>query len=408
MAYVINVSFANLGAFAATPFFNGSMFFPPPSSGTTPSLVATATSSGTSTPTTLTFGPVVSAPPDAGAVLLTNAAGGGDLLRSGVYAPLPASPASAAVIALPPTVVPPTTITGAAGGATTPPTGFLTEDKVLAGLVSGGLFVPISSSVTGINVALGKNSFTLTVKGTLVVHQFYFFNVTHNFTLTVTITPGPSADPTDRSRILAMTPSAPTLEATGVPGFVSSVVVSSLASTVASKFESAVNTAILVAATGAVGMLGKELTDTSAICADAVSVSPMAGMTLGLAISDLTGPGWRDAPGNLAVSLSPTPVEGKAETLTVTVTNSATGNPVQGAAVTISNFSSVGNATTIQLPVTDINGQTPPTVVTLRTKTTVVTGNQDGPLKDHVTTPPAITVSKAGFNTVTFTLFDTP
>jgi hypothetical protein len=251
-------------------------------------------------------------------------------------------------------------------------------------------------------VTLGAGSITATAGGTIVARVFFGFVRTITFTITATFAIAPSGDPTNMSRVLAVTPTASST--TGVPRVVSSRLAPFLASVAASVAEAMLNGLIASMAPGAVANAGFTMSPTAVISAKGVTITA-SGISLRFVLADLLGPAVTLLPGNLSVSILPRPVEKTVHTYTVTVLDTATGSPPSsGATVQLNNFSS-GNWTTQSIP-TDANGQA--VFANIRLEHQTVTSweiGEDG--KPHKVTDdisPTLTVTASGFNIVFFDL----
>jgi hypothetical protein len=73
-------------------------------------------------------------------------------------------------------------------------------------------------------------------------------------------------------------------------------------------------------------------------------------------LADLLGPAISPVPGSLLAAVSPVPQAGGQRVYTVTVTNAATGTPVNQADVTLLNYSANGTAQMVGPYQTNISG----------------------------------------------------
>jgi len=407
--YTVNVVLFDVaGTFStALPTMRGSIFSPPPPSGSAATPIDTATNA----PGTMSLPFMSSAVPPAGSSALlvrqtaTTPIGPGDLFRSGVLGAYPTPPTGTLTLYTPPGgavgLSAGALATAAAGLA---PAVFPVPGGVqfLAGLLTGGMSIPLALTVAAVTLTTGAGTITLTITGTMTARQGIFFLIISGFTLTVTLTAAPSADPTDPSRVVAITPTASTLVAGGIPGFVTSTVAPAIGGFIASMLESRVNGMIMAAAPGALAGSGMMLTPTAKISALRITITA-SGISLLPVLGDFFGPGLVPIPGNLNVSISPTPVVGVQHSYVVTVTNSVSGAPVAGATVKLVNYT----ATTPQTAVTTTKttnalGVTPPFTVSLHfKKQRIVHGANDSETELF---PPTLTVSASGFNTVVIDL----
>jgi hypothetical protein len=111
-------------------------------------------------------------------------------------------------------------------------------------------------------------------------------------------------------------------------------------------------------------------------------------------------------PGHLHAAVVPTPQDSTQRAYTVTVTNADTGTPVNQASVTLHNFTTTGKVQTVGPLPTDASGAVTFNVA-LRPKITY----QVDPIehdRTRVFVPPTLTVSKAGFDTISLTLLEDP
>jgi hypothetical protein len=385
------------GFFSATRTFSGSIFAPPVATGTTATPVDTATSAP-ATFLTLTFSSSAVPPAGPSAVLVTDTAGG-DVLRSGSVAALPSSPASAAVFTPPSAITfTSTALAGMIPVVSLPPTTVPAGISAACALVSGGTFIPLTAGVPPFAVTFGAGSITATAGGTIVARVFYGFVRPITITIAATFAITPSGDPTNMSRVLAVTSTASSI--TGVPRVVSSLLAPFLASVAASTVEAMLNGLIASMAPGAVTSAGFSMSPTAVISAKGVTITA-TGISLRFVLADLLGPAATRLPGNLSVSITPRPVENTVKTYTVTVLDTARGlPPSSGATVQLDNFSN-GNWITQSIP-TDANGQAVFANIRLehQTVTSWEIGVDGKPHKVTERIPPTLTVTALGFNSV--------
>jgi len=367
----------------------------------------------TSSPLTLEFASPAVPPVTASATLVLDSGTSGDVLRSGVVSELPPSPASATVITIDPVPIPAPEISAATAGRGIPPTPVPYEVRLVSGLLTLGLWIPLVAVLADPIVSLGTAPGTVDVKvtGSLAVRVFYFWVRTYDLSLTVTVAPAPSNDAEAPSRIVRTPLTASSLVAafSSLPNGLGAV----LASTIAGMLESVVNETIVGRARFEVSAKGMRLTPTAVICARDVTVIPPTaggsggGVNLQLAVSDLFGRALEPVARTLAVAISPTPKATTVQAYTVTVTDAANGSPVPGATVTLRNYA-VNGAVAWATQTTDPAGRAGFTVA-LRKKVTsvVVITSTNGPIereRESTTVSPVLTVNAAGSDTVRIAL----
>src|SRR5262249_20424510 len=152
-------------------------------------------------------------PTGSSALLVRETAIGGDLFRSGVLGAYPTPPTGTLTLITPPggaVGVPTSALAATAAGLA--PAMFPVPGGVqfLAGLLTGGMIFPRALTVAAFPLTPGPGTITLTVPGIMPARQGIFFVIAHAFPLTVTLTAAPSADPTDPSRVVAVTMTAST------------------------------------------------------------------------------------------------------------------------------------------------------------------------------------------------------
>lgn len=312
MSYVIKANLTDLAGIVDMAAIAGGIWVPPPANGSNPGAAnnAASVSSGPEG-TTLTF-PGLDGPPQSSAVWVSIPPG--DLFRSGAVGPLPASPAPLTLFTIPGQV---------------PPAHAITQtdiDNMVTGLLftslpipddvqstvsgkTGGLWVPTSITLSSLTVALPQSS----ASGTLGVNvsgriaaRGWFWSESNTFTLAVTLGVIPSADPVDRTRILAVTVSSspgPSLAVSRVPGWMSKWLAPWAASAVASMLEGLVNQAVVSIISDKLAHLSSPfepsmLTPTAVVSMGRLSVLP-AGIDLAIAIGDIFGPGIIPIAGNV-------------------------------------------------------------------------------------------------------------
>jgi hypothetical protein len=394
MPYTVNVGFLDFGGFYGAGF--------PPMAGTLtpisspgPPDTAASTPAG---PTTLTFPSPASPPSGSSTVLVRDGGPPGDLFRSGAVTALPPSPSSLTVFTVPTASMSFASIAATAAGLPPFAAGIPTEATVLTSIFSAGTFIPLALTITG---AIAPTSLTVTVTGALTARVFYFGVSTYTFTSTFTAAPAPSGDAVDRSRIVSVTATAPTLA--GVPSPASVVLAPVIAAIAAAKLEGLINSTIASMASARLGSIGMRLSPTAVICARRVAVLS-TGVSLQLTLSDLFGPAVLPAPKNFAVTVTPPPRAGIQQVYTVTVRDLATGAPVPLARVTLHNLAANGNQLSIGPRTTNASGQVTFDVELRLVR--VARGSRNGRPRerDLVVATPTLTVELGGFNTRTMTL----
>src|SRR2546430_1000892 len=289
MPYTVVVSLLDLAAAFSTalPTMAGAIFSPP-----SPTPIDTATNAPGST--TLPFTSPCVPPSGVSAMLILETAIPGDLFRSGPLGAYPTPPTGTLTLITPPAPVTIATATLNTAAAASLPVTFAapTDAAVLTGIATLGLIIPISLTVATVTLTTAATAprISITITGTMVARQGYFWLITHAFTLVVGLNAAPSGDPANPSRVLSITMASSTLTATGIPNFVSAIAAPSIGSTIASFLESAVNGLIMSSAPGALAMSGMMLTPTARISALRLTIAA-SGITLLPALGDLFGPG---------------------------------------------------------------------------------------------------------------------
>ncbi len=370
----------------------GSIFVPPPptpQSGSLPAPSYTAPAQGK--PVELVFASLAS-PDGLGscAVLVTETAFSGDLFRSGPVGALPVSPAKLCGL-----IVSNAGYTDARYVTTVNSLNDWLANNIPGTTVPinvgiGHLFKVQSATLDSAVISLKAGipeTVTLTVTGTLLFWSF-FFKETIAFTLTVDMTIGPSHDPSDGSRVLAFTPGQVTVTGLGLVNFTADAVGSILAGTVISLLEARANGMIAPAVSSQLAQV-LELQPTATAVLSAVKVTLKADSTsMTVSIGDLFGPGTEPIPGNLNVTINPSPRYDVAVDYTVTVTKASDDSAVAGAQVVIAGPASSDNPPPQE---TNNSGTTTFRGVTLKAETVTIRG-QSVPLV------PFLTVSAEHFN----------
>ena len=280
--------------------------------------------------------------------------------------------------------------------------------QLAAGALTAGAIIPLSLTVAAVTLVPGAGTLALTVTGTLVVQQAYFFTITHAFALTVTLAVTPSGDPTNASRVVAVMvapppAAAPTLTATGIPGFVTAPLAPAIAVIVSSLVETRVNAIIMGTAPGALAGSGFMLTPTARISAVGITITT-SGISLRPVLGDFFGPGVVPIPGTLSISISPTPEAGVQHSYLVTVTNSANGAAVAGATVVLHNYTTLNPQTIVSTTkTTDAQGHATFTTTLHFKKQRIVHGANDFEI---ILISPTLTVSHSGFSPVEIVLLE--
>jgi hypothetical protein len=412
MPYTVTLSPIDLGGFIGLgPALNGTFANLTPSPATD---TATATAASAFTLAFLTATPP---PPGVATLRVANSGPTGDLFRSGLVTSLPPSPGALTVLSIPTTL---TTLSATAFAAmvsarvgTIPLTPPPSAVAAMAAL-SLGTYIPLGGAVTGIVPTLNTppGSVTFTVTGFFTVRVYYFFTDTITFTGTLVATPAPSGDAGQPSRILSVT-GATTLTTTttgpsptlALAGTFLSLVAPAVGPILQPQIEAAINGTIDGLVAPGLARLGFLRSPTSVVSARRVTITS-SGLGLSLVLADLFGPAISPIPGNLHAGVSPVPQAGGQRVYTATVTNSATGTPINQADVTLHNYTASGTAQTVGPLQTNTSGQVSFNVA-LHPKITF----QVIPI-DHervrVFSPPTLTVSKAGFNTINLRLLEDP
>jgi hypothetical protein len=417
MPYTVNLSEIDLGSFIGLgPALNGTFANLTPSPATD---TATATPAS---PRTLTFTTATPPPPGVATLHVANTGPTGDLFRSGLVIGVPPSPAPLAALSFPTAL---TRLSGPAFAtmlsarigtiALTPP------PWVVAAVAAAslGTYIPLSGAITGVVPTLndppaagGAGSVTLTVTGFFTFRVYYFFTDTMSFTGTIVLTPAPSGDATQRSRVLSVTAGGAALATTTTGpsptlatwGWILSLIAPAVGATLQPKIEAAINDLLDGLVAPGLASMGFLRSPTSVLSARNVTISSR-GIALSLVLADLLGPAITPIPGNLHAAVSPAPQAGSQHAYTVTVTNTATGTPINQASVTLLNYTANGTAQTMGPFQTSASGQTLPFNVALQSKITYQVIPDSGE-RVRVFHPPTLTVSKAGFTTINVRLLE--
>jgi hypothetical protein len=418
MPYTATLFPIDLGGFIGTGSALGGTFrtlTPGPATDT-----ATATASA---PFRLVFTSATPPPPGVATLHVANSGPGptGDLFRSGLLTALPPSPGTLTAISFPTAL---TTLSATALAATmarrvgtiplTPPP-WLVAAMAAASL---GTYIPLTGAIVGIVPTLvpatagTPGSVTVTVTGFFTFRVYYLFTDTITFTGTLVLTPAPSADASQPSRILSV-PATTTLATTttgpsptlALTGMFLSLLAPAVGAILQPQIESAINEAIDGMVAPGLASLGFLRSPSSVVSARRVTITATS-LSLALVLADLFGPAVNPIPGHLHAAVSPTPHAGTKRTYTVTVTNADTGTPVNQASVTLRNFTTAGAVQTVGPLQSDTSG-TVTFNVALRPKITY----QVDPIshdRTRVFVPPTLTASKAGFDTISLTLLEDP
>jgi hypothetical protein len=187
-----------------------------------------------------------------------------------------------------------------------------------------------------------------------------------------------------------------------------------LAPVVASAFQSYIESAVNNMIEGQVGpalaTTGFVRSPSSVVSARAVAVTGSStapgSISLSLVLGDLFGPAVSRIPRNLRAAISPAPQAGGPRVYTVTVTDTARGDPVDQADVLLHNFTAQGAAQLTGPFQTQANGQATLDVA-LYPK---ITFRVDPITRERtrVFTHPTITVSAAGYNTINLSILEDP
>jgi hypothetical protein len=416
MPYTVTLFPIDLGGFIGVgPALGGTFSTLTPSPATD---TATATASARFR---LDFTSATPPPPGVATLHVANSGPTGDLFRSGLVTALPASPGTLTALSFPTalTTMSATALAAAVSGRVgtvrlTPPT-WLVAAMAAA---SAGTYIPLTGAIVGVVPTLipatagTPGSVTVTVTGFFTFRVYYLFTDTITFTGTLVLTPAPSADAGQPGRILSVsgttalstttTGPSPTLALTGM--FLS-LMAPGVGAILQPQIESAINEAIDGMVAPGLASLGFVRSPSSVVSARRVTITGSS-LSLALVLADLFGPAVTPMPGHLHAAVVPTPQDSTQRAYTVTVTNADTGTPVNQASVTLHNFTTTGTVQTVGPLPTDASGAVTFNVA-LRPKITY----QVDPIehdRTRVFVPPTLTVSKAGFDTISLTLLEDP
>jgi len=280
--------------------------------------------------------------------------------------------------------------------------------------LSLGTYIPLGGAITGVVPTLNTppGSVTFAVTGFFTFRTYYFFTDTITFTGTLVATPAPSGDVGQPSRILSVT-GATTLTTTttgpsptlALAGTFLSLIAPTVGPILQPQIEAAINGAIDGLVAPGLASLGFLRSPSSVVSARSVTITG-SGIGLSLVLADLFGPAISPIPGNLHAAVSPAPQAGGQRVYTATVTNSATGTPINQTDVTLHNYTANGTAQTVGPLQTNPSGQVTLNVA-LHPKITFQVIPSDNE-RVRVFSPPTLTVSKAGFNTINLRLLEDP
>jgi hypothetical protein len=407
--------------------FGGFIGLGPALSGTfvnvTPSAATDTATATAASPFTLAFMSATPPSPGVAALHVANSGPMGDLFRSGLVTGLPPSPGTLTVLSFP------TALTSLSATAFTAMVSARIGSIVLTpppwavaaiGAASLGAYIPLGGAVTGVVPTLNATppgTVTLTVTGFFTFQTYYFFTDTITFTATLVMAVAPSGDARQPSRILSVSTGATTLSTmtTGpsptlaTTGFLLSGIAPILGMILQPQIEAAIEAAINGAIDGLVApglaSMGFLRSPSSVVSARSVTVTG-SGMVLRLVLADLLGPAISPVPGSLEAAVSPVPQAGGQRVYTVTVTNAATGTPVNQADVTLLNYTANGTAQMVGPYQTNISGQADFNVA-LHPKITFLVNPVDHE-RTRVFHHPTLTISRAGFTTINLRLLQDP
>jgi hypothetical protein len=412
MPYSVTLSPIDFGGFIGLgPALSGTLANLTPSPATD---TATATAAS---PFMLAFMTATPPPPGVATLHVANSGPTGDLFRSGLVTGLPPSPGTLTVLSIPTTLtrLSATALTAmvSARVGTIP----LTPPPWAVGAMAAlslGTYIPLGGAITGVVPTLNTppGSVTFAVTGFFTFRTYYFFTDTITFTGTLVATPAPSGDVGQPSRILSVT-GATTLTTTttgpsptlALAGTFLSLIAPTVGPILQPQIEAAINGAIDGLVAPGLASLGFLRSPSSVVSARSVTITG-SGIGLSLVLADLFGPAISPIPGNLHAAVSPAPQAGGQRVYTATVTNSATGTPINQTDVTLHNYTANGTAQTVGPLQTNPSGQVTLNVA-LHPKITfqVIPSDHE---RVRVFSPPTLTVSKAGFNTINLRLLEDP
>lgn len=385
----------------------------------TPSPATDTATATTSTPFRLVFTSATPPPPGVATLHVMNSGPTGDLFRSGLVTGLPASPATLTALSFPTALTAlsstalATMVSRRVGTVRLTPPPWVVAALAAASL---GTYIPLTGAITGIVPTLNAatagtpGSVTVTVTGFFTFRVYYLFTDTITFTGTLVLTPAPSADAGQPGRILSV-PGTTTLATTttgpspalALAGMYFSRLAPAVGAILQPQIESAINEAIDGMVAPALASRGLLRSPTGVVSARRVTIS-RSSLSLALVLADLFGPAVRPIPGHLRAVVSPTPQAGTSHAYTVTVTNAATGTPVNQANVTLANFTTRGIAETAGPLQTDTSGRATFNVA-LRPKIMYRVDPIDHD-RTRVFISPTLTVSKDGFDMISLTLLE--
>ena len=230
--------------------------------------------------------------------------------------------------------------------------------------LSLGTYIPLGGAITGVVPTLNTppGSVTFTVTG-VWIPGFLVFTGHDHLHRTLVASPAPSGDAGQPSRILSVT-GATTLTTTttgpsptlALAATFLSLVAPAVGPILQPQIEAAINGTIDGLVAPGLASLGFLRSPTSVVSARRVTITS-SGMGLSLVLADLLGPAISPIPGDLHATVSPAPKAGGQRVYTATVTNSATGTPINQADVTLHNYTASGIAQTVGPLQTNTSGQ---------------------------------------------------
>ena len=287
--------------------------------------------------------------------------------------------------------------------------------------VSLGAYIPSSGAITGVAPTLnnppasgGVGSVTLTVTGFFTFRVYYLFTDTITFTGTIVLTPAPSGDASQPSRILSVTTGGSTVPSTSTTAPSPHACHSGMVprthrarggvASLQPKIEGAINDLLDGLVAPGLASLGFLRSPTSVLSARNVTITS-SGMALSLVLVDLFGTGHHPNPWEPPRGGLPRSAGRHSARHTATVTNTATGTPINQANVTLHNFTANGTPQQVGPLQTNTTGEVPFNV-SLHPNITYQVIPETHERVRVLFTSPTLTVSKAGFTTLNIRLLE--
>jgi hypothetical protein len=282
------------------------------------------------------------------------------------------------------------------------------KTKNIVGVIMGGSMVPQSFTINDVTLTVGNpNPLVVHINGSLDVKYFGLTDQSSGFSLTCTLTAGPSGDPLNPSHIVKVTASVSSADLI-IDALLllppAALIISQFVETViASKVENWLNGWIagLIATVLARFSPPLQLTDTAVISLGRFALDEQGRLQVTLVVGDLVGPGIAAIPIPKGIAMEVTPPWhcGVAENYIITVRNATDHSPIADALVSLTSGDGGRLQPSKREGTTDANGRTEFRDVVL--KDWVVKMPQKGGPPQYIEYQPVVQVSAKGFTTWT-------